>query len=262
MSTCAGRKSTSISSEPRTVRQMEYSQKAAALGLTNRQIRRVRSCLRRWGHRNYQSYPWRSDTDGWLTLVAEVLLQRTQARQVEKVYMEFRKYYPTPLLFLEANTHELTTLIGALGFAFRIPILQELARIAVNRNGALPETIAELTRVKGVGMYTVSAWLSLHRGKRAVLVDSNIARWLSRMTGNPYNRDPRHVSWVQELAENLTPPRAFRNYNYAVLDFAMQMCTPRKPSCGCCPIRTECLYGSNRVDKDFRLGDARAPAGT
>jgi len=140
-------------------------------------------------------------------------------------------------------------LIGALGLAFRIQLLQEVARVAVDRNGVLPETIDELKSLKGVGMYTVAAWLSLHRGKRAVLIDSNVARWLSRMTGNPYNRDPRHVSWIKELAEELTPPRAFRDYNYAVLDFTMQLCTPRKPSCEYCPIRAECVYGSSLPTK-------------
>ena len=214
-------------------------------GLTDRQIQRVRHRLRRWGRENYQSYPWRSDTDGWLTFVAEIFLQRTQARQVEKVYREFRSRYPTPRDLLEADTLDLSDLIGALGLTFRIQLLQEIARVAVERNGALPETIEELKSLKGVGMYTAAAWLSLHRGKRAILIDSNVARWLSRMTGNPYNRDPRHVSWIKELAEKLTPPRAFRDYNYAVLDFTMQVCKPRKPSCEHCPFRAECLYGSS-----------------
>lgn len=244
-----GHKSTNNSSEATAVRKKKESKQTPIAGLTDRQIQRVRHRLRRWGRQNYQSYPWRSDADGWLTFVAEVFLQRTQARQVEKVYREFRKLYPTPRCLLEADTLELSNLIGALGLAFRIQLLQEIARVAVDRNGVLPETIDELKSLKGVGMYTAAAWLSLHRGKRAVLIDSNVARWLSRMTGNPYNRDPRHVSWIKELAEELTPPRAFRDYNYAVLDFTMQLCTPRKPSCEYCPIRAECVYGSSLPTK-------------
>ena len=254
MSGYGGRKPTTSSSGAKTVRSASKTQRPAAVGLTDFQIRWVRRCLRRWGHQNYQSYPWRSDTDGWLTFAAEIFLQRTQARQVEKVYRVFRKYYPTPIVFLKAEIHELTDLVGTLGLVFRISILQEIARIAVNWDGAFPETIEELTKLKGVGVYTASAWLSLHRGKRAILIDSTIARWLSRMTGNPYNRDPRHIAWVQELAENLTPPRAFRNYNYAILDFTIQICTPRKPKCGCCPIRAECLYGNSVSTMTSDLG--------
>lgn len=207
-------------------------------------IRRIREHIRRWGRRNFQSHPWRSDVDGWLTFVAELLLQRTQARQVEQVYLKFRKHYPSPEELLNADPNKVSEFIGTLGLAFRTAILYEIAQAAVSRGGTLPETIDDLVGFKGVGAYTAAAWLSLHRGKRAVLIDSNVARWLSRMTGNPYNRDPRHVTWVKQLADQLTPPRAFRDYNYAVLDFTMKICTPRKPKCRHCPIRTECLYGA------------------
>ena len=244
-----GHKSTPAFGEGTSGRSTKESRQNPMPGLTDQQIQRVQHSLRKWGRENYQSYPWRSDTDGWLTFVAEVFLQRTQARQVEKVYREFRRRYPSPRDFLEADTLVLSDLVGALGLAFRIQFLQEIARVAVKRNGALPETIEELKGFKGVGMYTAAAWLSLHRSKRAVLIDSNVARWLSRMTGNPYNRDPRHISWIKELAEKLTPPRAFRDYNYAVLDFTMQVCTPRKPSCEQCPFPAECLYGSSALTR-------------
>jgi hypothetical protein len=49
------------------------------------------------------------------------------------------------------------------------------------------------------------------------------------MTSLPLNRDPRHVKWIQELAERLTPQRAFCDFNYAVLDFTMTV--PRNPRC-------------------------------
>jgi A/G-specific adenine glycosylase len=112
-----------------------------------------------------------------------------------------------------------------------------------------PETMAELLMLPGVGMYTAAAWLSLHRGKRAVIIDANVARWLSRLTGLPYNRDPRHVRWVQELADHLTPRRAFRDYNYAVLDFTMSVCAPR-PRCDVCPVLSDCWYGRGGLRND------------
>ncbi|MBI2963589.1 MAG: hypothetical protein HYY35_07525 [Deltaproteobacteria bacterium] len=107
--------------------------------------------------------------------------------------------------------------------------------------------MAELQRLPGVGMYTAAAWLSLHRGRRAVIIDANVARWLSRVTGLPYNRDPRHVRWVKKLADELTPQRAFREYNYAVLDFTMSICVPRNPRCDVCPMLSECRYGQARL---------------
>ena len=212
--------------------------------LTGHQVRNIRRRLLYWGRKNYQEYPWRIDTGAWLTFVAELFLQRTQARQVKGVYEEFKKRYPTPLALLGADPDEVSLLVRKLGLGFRLGLLRDIAAVAVEHGGALPEDMDELTKLKGVGTYTSAAWLSLHRGKRAVLIDSNVVRWLSRMTGNPYNRDPRGVSWVRDLAERLTPPRAFQEYNYAVLDFTMKICTPRSPDCGHCPNLLDCRYGS------------------
>ena len=212
--------------------------------LTEYQVRNIRRRVLYWGRRNYQEYPWRIDTDAWHTFVAELFLQRTQASQVRGVYEEFKKRYPSPFALLGANSNEVSLLVRKLGLSFRLGLLRDIAAAAIENGGVLPEDIDELTRLRGVGTYTAAAWLSLHRGKWAVLIDSNVVRWLSRMTGNPYNRDPRGVSWVRDLAERLTPPQAFQEYNYAVLDFTMKICTPRSPDCGHCPNRVDCRYGS------------------
>ena len=216
--------------------------------MTSIQIHRIRKRVLSWGRENYHDYPWRSDTNAWLTFVSEFFLQRTRAEQVESVYHKFRLLFPTPSAVVSADFQQLHQIMQGLGLTFRINYLREIAQAAICKGGILPETMEELTNLRGVGAYTAAAWLSLHRKKRAVLVDSNISRWLSRMTGNTYCRDPRHVSWVKDLANRLTPDRIYRDYNYAVLDFTMQICTPRNPKCGLCPIRSDCTYGALSQD--------------
>ncbi|MBA4388341.1 MAG: hypothetical protein C0404_10195 [Verrucomicrobia bacterium] len=214
----------------------------AATSLNSSQIKRARSCLLRWGRRNFKDYPWRSENDPWLTLAAEFMLQRTRAVQVVPVFNEFRARFPTAECLVAAGLVAIREITGRLGLHRRGPQLVELARQVAACGGTPPEVTHELKRFSGVGMYTAAAWLSLHRGKRAVIIDANVARWLSRMTGLPYNRDPRHVRWVQDLAEQLTPRRAYRDYNYAVLDFTMAICTPRHPVCATCPLHAECRF--------------------
>src|SRR5438309_1736871 len=58
-------------------------------------ILRIRRRLLRWGRANYISYAWRTEIDPWLSLVAELLLQRTRAAQVEPVCRELARNYPT-----------------------------------------------------------------------------------------------------------------------------------------------------------------------
>lgn len=216
--------------------------------MTSSQILRIRKRVLSWGRKNYNTYPWRSDTNAWMTFVSEFFLQRTRAEQVETVYHIFRQLFPTPFAVVSADFQQLHQVMQGLGLTFRIQYLREIAQTVVCKGGTLPEAVEELTNLKGVGAYTAAAWLSLHRNKRAVLVDSNVSRWLSRMTGNAYCRDPRHVSWVKDLADQLTPVRVYRDYNYAVLDFTMQICKPRNPKCELCPIRSDCLYGAFSLD--------------
>jgi len=201
----------------------------------------VRGRVLRWGRRNFASYPWRVDRDPWLTLIAELLLQRTRASQVLPAYELFRARYRTPRDLLRAGRRGVRVLTNKVGLHARGDTLLAIARLFEKKG--LPPNSEELRTITGVGAYTAAAWLSLHRHRRAVIIDSNVFRWLGRMTGQPYQRDPRHVRWVNELAEALTPRRSFRDYNYAVLDFTMTICTPRDPNCTRCPLRLICVYG-------------------
>jgi A/G-specific adenine glycosylase len=225
---------------------------------TPTQIARVRRKLLRWGRANFKPYAWRFETDPWLSLVAELLLQRTRASQVEPVFLRFKRRYPTAESLVKAGGAANKKLTARLGLHQRGSFLIAAARRVVDLGGSMPPDLETLGNLKGVGMYTKAAWLSLHRGKRAAIVDSNVARWLSRMTGQPYNRDPRGVFWIQSLADRITPQRAFCEYNYAVLDFTMSVCVPKIPQCDICPIRSDCSFGQHaRRDKTIRNSKIR-----
>lgn len=195
-----------------------------------------------WGRDHFQSYPWRHSEDAWLTLLAELLLQRTRAGQVVPIFEYFSKNYPTAEDLLK-NEEALDIATRHTGLHFRKTFLKDIARVVVENGGEPPEDFAALIEIRGIGPYTAGAWLSLHRDKRSVIIDSNVVRWLSRMTGERYNRDPRGLKWVQKLCEALTPPKNFKAYNYAVLDFTMLICKPKNPSCEICPVHGMCLHG-------------------
>lgn len=221
--------------------------------VTEEWILRIRRRLLRWGRANYVPYAWRTEADPWLSLVAEFLLQRTRAAQVEPVFRGLRQHYPTAASLAAGGTRAVGALTDRLGLHWRGPLLIVVAKQVAQSGGQPPETLEGLRRLPGVGAYTAAAWLSLHRGRRMSIVDSNVSRLLSRVTGLPYNRDPRNVRWVNELAERLTPERCFRDYNYAVLDFTMTTCVMRKPKCAVCPLRQDCVWGRHSPRNDPRV---------
>lgn len=211
-----------------------------------RLVRNIQRRLLHWGKAHQSTFPWREESDPWLTLAAEFMLQRTRAAQVEPVFVDFKGKYPSAAALVSAGPSAARELTDRLGLHWRGELLFRAAQAVADHGGAPPEDIGALRRIPGIGPYTAAAWLSLHRNTRAAIVDANVSRWLSRMTGLPYERDPRHVRWVNDLAERLTPQRAFRRYNYAILDFTLAICTPRTPRCGECPVRKYCEFGQKR----------------
>ena len=206
--------------------------------------------IARWGRRNVREYPWREELPLWQALIAEVMLQRTRAEQVTSTFNLFRDRYRSPATLGRASEEELAGLMRPLGLRWRGRLLHRLAQEIARLDGALPLDQHALEALPGVGSYAAAATLSLHANRRAVLIDSNIVRVLCRLVGTAYDSETRRKRWLRELATALTPPRAHRDYNYALLDLAGLVCVPRAPKCGECPILRWCVTGLDRTDGD------------
>ena len=206
--------------------------------------RRISRAVTRWGRSNFADYPWRHTENGWLALVAELMLQRTRAASVAPVWQEFADKYPTPEDCASAPPGEPEELIERLGLAWRAPLLRSLAQV-LSEPGAPPDGHAALQGLPGVGDYAAAAYRSLHAGRRAVIVDANVVRWICRMTGDDWDGETRRKRWLRELSAELTPRTTFRDYNYGVLDLTMTVCG-RNPKCKECPVVTMCKTGSER----------------
>ena len=197
--------------------------------------------LTQWGRLNYVRYSWRELDDPWAALIAEVLLQRTNAKHVDRYFEDVYKLFPTPDALINASQHDLGKIEALFGLDRRLQTLMQLAEY-IDTQDIYPTDYETLISLYGIGHYTAAAYLSLHMNIRAVLVDSNVARCLSRMTGKEKPKDVRRCQWLWDLADKLTPKRHFKEYNYAVLDFSMTICKPRNPACETCPLNQMCRY--------------------
>ena len=163
-----------------------------------------------------------------------MLLQRTRADQVVPVHRTFAQRYPTPEALAKESQSGLLSVISPLGLRWRAPLMIRMAGIVADR-GRPPERLEELTALPGVGPYAASAYLSLHRGIRAPIVDANVVRLYGRVFGFPTGPETRRKKWLLRLADEMTPRRSFRQFNYALLDLAMKVCVSR-PKCEECPL--------------------------
>lgn len=199
----------------------------------------MRRRLLAWGQSHRRAFPWRSTRDPFRVLVAEVLLQRTRADAVVSVYGELFQRWPTARRLARAQVRSIAAVIRPLGLAYRAPRLRQLARTIADRR-EVPRDAGALQRLPGVGRYVANATLATAFGCHAGVVDGVSARVYRRFLGLSSERLPVDDGALWALVERITPRRAAREWNWAVLDLAAGVCVPAKPRCGECPLSARC----------------------
>lgn len=142
----------------------------------------------------------------------------------------------------EADISEIEITILPLGLKWRARFLSALGKRLSEMNGKIPLDVPSLLAVPGVGPYAAAAFLSLHAGTRVPIVDSNIIRFYGRFFGFDTGPESRRDREVIRLGERITPNEAFRDFNYALIDFTREICRP-KPHHDACLVAERCqLY--------------------
>lgn len=207
---------------------------------TAMQIARLRRMLVAWGPVEGRTYPWRTSSDDYLRLLAEVLLQRTRAGAVAAVWPLVVRSFPTARRLAAATDEELILTVRPLGLGLkRARYLKHLGESLVQL-GTVPTNFAELGSLPGVGPYSAGAFLASSRGERTAPVDANVRRVLGRVAMGVVTADRKVASTlVSRLLSRGDATVVF----HALLDFGSSPCRPRQPLCGSCPGRSFCLYG-------------------
>ncbi len=205
--------------------------------------------LRAWGSQHRRNFPWRSTQDPYAILVAEFLLQKTNAAKVAPVYEEFLARYPTPEALAAASVEEVTEILQPLGLVFRGDrLIRSMQRVVENFGGKIPDTEAELLDLPGVGHYIArSVCAHAYLQPKAVL-DTNVARILERFFGFTGSRVKSRSRQHLEAAERAAPETEVGAWNLALLDFGAAVCTARNPHCAECPLQQQCSYFQSRRD--------------
>jgi A/G-specific adenine glycosylase len=97
--------------------------------------------------------------------------------------------------------------------------------VVAEHGGRLPDTVAGLLRLPGIGRYTAGAIASIAFGRRAPALDGNVIRALSRLFDLPDDvtlAATRQQLW--RLAAELTPAERPGDYNQALMELGQQIC--------------------------------------
>jgi A/G-specific adenine glycosylase len=203
--------------------------------------RRLGGQLLAWGESVRRDLPWRRTRDPWRILVSELMLQQTQVVRVVPRYEAFLEQFPTPAACAAAPVAEVLRAWEGLGYNRRALNLHRAAvQITEEHGGRLPDALAALLALPGIGPYTARAVLTFAFERHHGVLDTNAARFLSRAVAGR-RLAPREA---QDLADELVPLGRGWEWNQAVLDLGATVCTKRSPSCGACPLATSCAWAT------------------
>lgn len=207
------------------------------------EIKNFRKVLIRWFNKNKRDYPWRRTEDPFRVLIAEMMLQRTKADQVQPVYIDFFSNFKTPSDVARTDMGILNCILYPLGLRWRIKRFKEVSQsIVKNFWEKVPESREEILRLPGVGDYVAGIVLSVAFNKKEWIVDSNVVRVFKRYFGISTSKEGRRDKHVIDIAQNYASCKNPKNANLAILDFAALVCTPRKPIHERCPLSRSCHY--------------------
>ena len=194
--------------------------------------------------------PWRGERDPYRVLVAEVMLQQTQASRVAKAYPVFLRRFPSARRLAAAPASEALRAWGDLGYNRRALNLWRACRTVVEPDG-FPRTVEGLQALPGIGPYTARAVASFSFGAPVGVVDANVRRVLTRTHGLAADVRP---ATVQAIADRLVPRDRSGAWNQAMIDLGALVCRSRTPSCGVCALRRRCAWAGGHRPSVGRPG--------
>ena len=209
--------------------------------------RRLASALLAWFRGARRSLPWRETYEPYAVWIAEMMLQQTQVDTVLPYYRRWMERFPTVAAVAAAPLETVLKAWEGLGYYGRARNLHRTAQALVKRHGGrLPEDVAALRALPGVGPYTAGAIASIAFNRPAPLVDGNVARVLGRLdavTADPASPAGRGAAWAAAgrlLAGALAEGCAPRDFNEALMELGALVCRPRAPQCLLCPWQADC----------------------
>ena len=175
-------------------------------------------------------------------LIATILSAQCTDKRVNLVTPALFKRYRTAADYANAPAAELEKAIQSTGF-FRNKtksIRAATSTIVNKHNGKVPDTMAELRELPGVGRKTANVVLgnAFHKDE-GIVVDTHVVR-LSRRLRLTKHDDPEKIE--RDLMK-LVPREHWTNWSHWLIWHGRRRCFARRPDCANCEIFRLCPSG-------------------
>jgi A/G-specific adenine glycosylase len=151
--------------------------------------------------------------------------------------------------------------VEGIGYYRRFRFLKRGAEQIVNEeDGRLPETYEGWSAIPGVGKYTAAAIMAIAFDEPHAATDGNVIRVIARERGIDRDmrkdKNKRIIQTINQAAIEQADPAV---YMEAIMELGATICTPKRPSCGDCPLNGTCIARKKTLQDVLPVMGRRKP---
>ena len=197
-------------------------------------------------------------------LVAVILSAQCTDQRVNEVTPAFFEAFPTPRALAAATQKEIFPYVQSVTYPNNnAGYLAEMGRqVMEDFGGALPETIAGLRELQGVGRKTAQVVASVAFEIDALPVDTHVFRVANRLgltkEGAEAADTPRKV---ERQIKRVIPKQDWGEAHHLLILHGRYTCTARNPDCPSCPLTPACRYYARKERLPAPLDELDAARG-
>lgn len=209
--------------------------------------------LLKWYALHRRMLPWRTNPTPYAVWVSEIMCQQTRIETVLPYYERFMNRLPTIADLAQCPEEELLKLWEGLGYYSRARHMKEAAMDIMSRfAGSFPSDFDDVLSLKGIGVYTAGAILSIAFEKKYAAVDGNVLRVFSRFWMDDHDIASEETKKNMKYRLEQILPDAVGDFNQAIMDLGATICIPNGiPLCEKCPLSSECQAYQNSCVSDY-----------
>ena len=184
--------------------------------------------------------PWRKKVTPYRIWISEIMLQQTQVKTVIPYFKNFITKFPTQKKLSEVSEDQIMAAWSGLGFYRRARNIFATKEIIKNNyRNRFPKDFQQIIELPGIGKSTAGAIMSLAYLDPHPILDGNVKRVISRFLKKELDLIKEAELW--KLSKEMVNRDDCFSYTQGIMDLGATICSPSNPSCGECPISSQCL---------------------
>ena len=170
------------------------------------------------------------------------MAQQTQIEAMIPYYERWMAKWPDLKALAKADESELLKMWEGLGYYSRVRNIHQAARMLSECDHVFPHTLEDIRALPGIGAYTAAAIASICFETKAVALDGNVYRVVSRLFefedvlgSRPLQE--KVTAKMEDWMRTATPSV----FTQAMMELGALICTPKNPDCVNCPLQGDCI---------------------